>query len=134
MKKQFTFILLTMFTTILIAGCAPGSTLQINTPVPNPNVGTTPPGQINVPAVSINVNAPGPNPLLNQPAANGQTAGALMGVWHGFISPVTMLFSFVDPNVQMVEVHNDGSPYSLGFFLGMLILVAVAGAVIYSRR
>ena len=134
MKKQFAFILLTMFTALLMTSCAPGSTIQINTPVPNPGNGTTAPGQITVPAVSFNVNAPGPNPLMNQPAANGQTAGALMGLWHGFISPVTMLLSFVNPNVQMVEVNNDGSAYSLGFFLGMLILVAVAGGLIYSRR
>ena len=134
MKKLFAFALLTLFM-LTAAGCAPGTTFQINTPAPAPKAGTPAPnGQISIPAINIRFNAPGPNPLVNQADANGQVAGALMGVWHGIISPVTMLLSFVNPDVQMVEVHNNGSPYNLGFFLGIVILFIVAGVVVSRRR
>ena len=49
------------------------------------------------------------------------------GVWHGIISPITLILSFLNPSVQMYEVHNDGAPYNLGFLLGIVILVAVLG-------
>lgn len=131
MKKRFAYILMPIFM-LMITGCGPNGAVQVMTPIPNAT--TAADGTITVPAVSVQVNAPGPNPLINQPAANGQIAGALLGLWHGFISPVTMLISFINPNVGMYEVHNDGSPYNLGFFLGILILMALAGAVGYSQR
>lgn len=134
MKKLFALTLMTIFM-LAAAGCAPGSTFQINTPVPAPKSGTPAPnGQISIPAINIQFNAPGPNPLVNQPDKNGQIAGALMGIWHGVISPVTMLLSFVNPDVQMVEVHNNGSPYNVGFFLGVFILFIISGVIVSRRR
>ena len=135
MQKLFVFTLI-MALLALTVSCAPGSAVQIMTPVPNPQAATPAPGQINlnVPAVSIQLNAPGANPLENKPNSVGQVASALMGVWHGLISPVTLLVSFVNRDVQMYEVHNDGSPYNLGFLIGMLILLAIAGLLIGARR
>ena len=61
-KKLFIFVLLTVML-VMVAGCAPGTVVQVNTPVPNTQAGTpTPSGQINVPGVSIQIYAPGPNP------------------------------------------------------------------------
>ena len=133
-KKLFVFVLMAvvLFT---VAGCAPGSAIQVKTPVPETKNGSSSDsGQINVPAVSIQLNAPGPNPLSRTPDKQGHTAGILMGIWHGFISPVTMVWSFVNPEVQMYEVHNDGSQYNLGFLLGIIILLVILGAVIGSNR
>ena len=135
MKKSLFMVGFMIVLSIALAACAPGSPVQIQTPVPETKSGTSAPnGQIDVPAVSIQVNAPGPNSLANTPDKQGHVAGILMGIWHGFISPVTMVLSFVNPAVQMYEVHNDGSQYNLGFFLGVVILLVVLGAIIGSSR
>jgi hypothetical protein len=120
---------------VMITGCAPGSAVQINTPVPNTKAGTPAPnGQINVPGVSIQVYAPGPNSLVNTADPHGSPAGILLGIWHGIISPVTMVLSFVNKDVQMYEVHNNGSQYNLGFLVGVAVLFVVLGATFGSRR
>ena len=133
-SHRFIFVLL-LVSLLVIAGCAPGATVQITTPVPNASSGTpAPSGQINVPGVSIQVYAPGPNPQANKPDAHGSPASILLGIWHGIISPVTLVVSFIDPNVQMYEVHNDGSPYNLGFLLGVALVFVFLGVFAGSRR
>lgn len=62
--------------------------------------------------------APGPNTLEKTADAKGQTAGFLLGLWHGFISPVTFLVSIFTQNVRFYEVHNNGAWYNFGFVLG----------------
>jgi hypothetical protein len=133
-KLLFLVLMIVLFATL--ASCA-GVTLPVslNTPVPNKKSGTPAPGgQIDVPGVSIQIYAPGPNPLVNTPDAHGSPAGILTGIWHGIISPVTLIMSFMNPNIQMYEVHNDGNQYNLGFYLGILILIGILGAVIGWRR
>lgn len=122
----------------MVAGCAPSQVVQVNTPVPKTQ--STPPsnGQINVPGVnvpgvSIQVFAPGPNPLVNTPDAHGRPAGFWLGLWHGIISPVILILSFLHKDTQMYEVHNDGSLYNLGLFLGVLLWPAVIGLLIGRR-
>jgi hypothetical protein len=124
-KKLFIFVLMAGML-VMVAGCAPGTGVQINTPAPN--------GQINVPGVSIQITAPGPNLLVNTADAHGRVAGILLGIWHGVISPITLVMSFINPNVQMYEVHNDGSQYNLGFLIGVAIVFLVLGAIAFSRR
>jgi hypothetical protein len=72
--------------------------------------------------------------MMNTADAQGNVAGILMGIWHGIISPVTLVVSFVNPNVQMYEVHNDGSPYNLGFLIGVAIVFILLGVFAGSRR
>jgi len=134
MKKIFAFTLLAQVLMMIVVGCAPGSPTQRLIPVTGSGNGTPAPGEINIPSTNIQVNAPGPNPLENKADTNGQTAGALIGIWHGFISPVTIILSFMNKDVQMYEVHNNGTSYNFGFFLGIIILMAIAGAVIGSSR
>lgn len=62
--------------------------------------------------------APGPNTLEKTADAKGQTAGFLLGLWHGFISPVTFIVSIFTQNVRFYEVHNNGTWYNFGFVLG----------------
>lgn len=131
MKRQVFSVLFMVVLFAMLAGCAPGTGVQVSTPVPNPKTGTpAPSGQINVPGVSINVNAPAPDPLFNTAAGNGRVAGILMGVWHGVISPVTIVLSFVHKDSQMYEVHNDGGPYNLGFVLGVILLLVILGVLL----
>ena len=135
MKAKAFLVLFAVLLLVVLAACAPSSVVQVNTPVPNPQGGTPAPGgQIEVPGLSIQVYAPGPNPLLNTPDAHGRPAGFWLGVWHGVISPVTLVASFVTrQNVQIYEVHNEGSLYNLGFFLGILIMPAVFGLLLGRR-
>ena len=133
-KKLFIFVVLAVML-ILVAGCGPGSVIQVNTPVPNTQASTpVPNGQINVPGVSIQIYAPSPNPLAHSADAHGRVAGILLGIWHGIISPVTLVISFFNQGVQMYEVHNDGSLYNLGFLLGAAIVFVLLGALVGSRR
>ncbi len=116
---------------VMLVGCAPNSVVQVNTPVPAPKSGTPGPdtGKITVPGASIEVYAPGRNPLVNTPDSHGKPAGILLGIWHGFISPVTIIMGFINKTTQMYEVHNDGSQYILGFFLGVLILLLLIALI-----
>jgi hypothetical protein len=132
MKKRLIFFALIA---LLVAGCGSNSFLQINTPAPNAQTGTPAPGgQIDVPGVSIQVYAPGPNQLGNLPDARGRVAGILLGIWHGIISPVTLVISFFNPGVQMYEVHNDGNQYNLGFLIGVALVFILLGALLGSGR
>ena len=132
-KGLFTLALLGVLL-VMVAGCAPGAVAQVNTPVPSAPGTPAPSGQINVPGVTIQVSAPGPNPMVNTADANGRVAGILLGLWHGIISPVTLVLSFVNQGVQMYEVHNDGGQYNLGYLLGVAIVFVILGVAARSRR
>ena len=117
MKQTRFLFVLGIFLLALVAGCAPGAVKKVE-----------------IPAVSLEVSVPGPNPLAKTADANNHTAGVLLGIWHGIISPVTLVLSFVNPELQMYEVHNDGSPYNLGFLLGVAIVFGLLGLLVGSRR
>ena len=116
MKKILVSVLFALLL-VMVAGCAPGSSIQVNTP-----------------DSTIQLSAPGPNPLVNQPDANGRVARAVAGLWHGIIAPVTLVISFFNSDVQMYEVHNAGSEYDLGFLLGLAIVIALLGLLVPIRR
>ncbi|MEP7137527.1 MAG: hypothetical protein ABI904_21600 [Chloroflexota bacterium] len=109
MKKLSILVLSAILLTMLV-GCGPNASVDVNKSVS-----------------AINFNTPGPNPLANKPAENDQVAGIVQGLWHGFISPVTLVISFFNENVQMYEVHNIGKEYNLGFLLGAAIVFLVLG-------
>jgi hypothetical protein len=107
MKKSI--VLVSIFLVLmLMAGCAPGTTVRVTTP--------------------------GLNPLTSQPDPAGRVAGAGEGLWHGIIAPVSLIMSFFAPNVRMYEVHNSGPSYDIGFLLGMALTVALIGFFIRTRR
>ena len=66
----------------------------------------------------ISACAPGPNPLVSEPDAEGEVAGFWRGLWQGIISPVTFIISLFTRNVQFYEVHNNGNWYNLGWVVG----------------
>jgi hypothetical protein len=132
MKQNAILILFSAVLLLVLAACAPNSVVQVNN---TPVSGTPAPSdQIEVPGVKIQVYAPGPNPLVNTPDSHGRPADFWLGLWHGAISPVTLVASFVTKqNVQIYEVHNEGSLYNLGFFLGILIVPALFGLLLGRR-
>jgi|SRR5687768_9183412 hypothetical protein len=102
---------------IVMAACAPSSSVQVTTP-----------------NTTMQLTAPGPNPMINQPDALGRVARAGAGLWHGIIAPITLVFSFFNSDIHMYEVHNAGSEYDLGFLLGITVIVSLLGLFIRMRR
>ena len=72
--------------------------------------------------------APGVNPEVGATAESGDVAGFWLGLWHGFIAPVTFVISLFTDNVNLYEVHNNGNWYDFGFVLGAGILFGGGGA------
>ena len=103
-----------------------GSNTQVVTP--------TPVGQIEVPAFKLQLYSPRINPLMNTTDEFNRISGFLPGIWHGAISPVTLVLSFINSNIQMYEVHNNGVPYNFGFLIGVGIVFFVLGIFSGSRR
>jgi hypothetical protein len=109
MKKILVFVLFVVLLVTLVA-CAPGSKMELSKP-----------------NTEIQFTAPGPNPEVDKPAENEHVAGLGTGLWHGLISPGTLIVSFFKPEVQMYEVHNTGPLYNFGFFIGMAVVFLILG-------
>ncbi|MBW6473313.1 MAG: hypothetical protein K0B14_09340 [Anaerolineaceae bacterium] len=104
--------------------------LDENTQVVTP----TPVGQIDVPAFKLQLYSPGINPLMNTTDEFNRISGFLPGIWHGAISPITLVLSIINSDIQMYAVHNDGVPYNLGFLIGVAIVFFVLGIFSGTRR
>ena len=115
--KKLSFFVLSVVLLVIVTGCGPGSSVQVTTP-----------------NSTMQLSAPGANPLINQPDASGRIARAGAGLWHGIISPATLLVSFFNSDVRMYQVHNAGSEYDLGFFVGVAIVISLISLLIRMRR
>ncbi|MCF2515862.1 hypothetical protein LVY65_12425 [Sphingomonas sp. G124] len=58
------------------------------------------------------------SPTAVQPSA----PGFWFGVWHGFIFPVTFIFSVFTDDVAVYAVPNNGTWYDFGYFIGICFL------------
>jgi hypothetical protein len=67
--------------------------------------------------------AAGPNAAVDVPNVDGETAGFWLGLWHGAISPVTLVISLFSDNVNVYEVHNTGNWYDVGFVVAIVSFV-----------
>jgi hypothetical protein len=110
-------ISLSVILAAVLAACGPSSSVQVTTP-----------------DATMQLRAPGPNPMINQPDGAGLVARAGAGLWHGLIAPVTLVISFFNSDVHMYEVHNAGSEYDLGFLLGLTMVIALLGLFVRLRR
>jgi len=111
MKKTLAFVLFAVLLLGVLTACAPGTNVDIN------DKNNT----------QIQFTTPGPNPEQGVKGTDGRVAGLGTGLWHGFIAIVTLIMSFINPDIQMYEVHNNGPLYNLGFLLGAVLLFAVLG-------
>jgi len=116
MKKILILALLAILP-VMLTGCGPGSNVQVTTP-----------------NSTMQLSAPGINPSVNQADASGRIARAGAGLWHGIIAPATLLISFFNSDVRMYEVHNAGSEYDLGFFVGVALVIAILSVLARMRR
>ena len=83
MKKGI-FLILSIVLCSMLAACAPGTSIQVDTS-----------------NSTIQLSMPGPNPLVNQPDTQGRVARAVAGLWHGAIVPITLVLSFFNSDVQV---------------------------------
>jgi hypothetical protein len=58
-------------------------------------------------------------------------AGFFSGVWHGWIAPVTLIWSLFNHNISLYEAHNTGFWYNLGFYMA---IISGFGGLTLSRR
>ena len=62
-----------------------------------------------------------------------EPAGFFMGVWHGWIAPISLLWSlFFDHSIRIYETYNTGWWYDLGFYIA--IIGGFGGAAIFRKK
>ena len=44
------------------------------------------------------------------------------GLWHGLISPITLIISFFKENITMYAINNNGGWYNTGFLFGASLI------------
>jgi len=48
------------------------------------------------------------------------TAGFFMGIWHGWIAPISVIFGFFNSSIRIYEVYNTGWWYDFGFYMAII--------------
>ncbi|HOY85522.1 MAG TPA: hypothetical protein PLQ80_09540 [Candidatus Syntrophosphaera sp.] len=69
------------------------------------------------------------------PGVNGRSAdnraGFFMGIWHGWIAPISLIWQLFNREVRLYEVFNKGWAYDLGYYMGV---VGGFGGLALSRK
>ena len=47
-------------------------------------------------------------------------AGFFMGIWHGWIAPISLVVGLFDPEVRIYEQNNTGWLYDFGFYIAII--------------
>jgi len=68
--------------------------------------------------------AAGPNAALD---TGPDPAGFWLGLWHGFILPVSFIVSLFTDDVSIYEVQNSGNWYDFGFVIGVSAVLGGGG-------
>ena len=58
-------------------------------------------------------------------------AGFFMGIWHGWIAPVSLFMGFFNPEIRVYEIHNTGWWYDFGFYMA---IISGFGGLSFFRR
>jgi hypothetical protein len=61
----------------------------------------------------------------------GEPAGFFMGVWHGWIAPVSLIVGLFKDGVRIYEPFNTGWWYDFGFYISV---IAGFGGIALSRK
>lgn len=67
-------------------------------------------------------------------ATSAEPAGFFWGIWHGLITPVTLIWSFFDSDVRIYEVANSGWWYDFGFMIGVSAVAGGGGSTATRNR
>ena len=58
-------------------------------------------------------------------------ANFLMGIWHGWIAPISVIVGIFNKNIRVYEVNNTGWWYDLGFYMAV---ISGFGGIAFSRK
>ncbi len=58
-------------------------------------------------------------------------ANFLMGIWHGWIAPISVIVGIFKPGIRVYETNNSGWWYDLGFYMAV---VSGFGGIAFSRK
>lgn len=58
-------------------------------------------------------------------------AGFFMGIWHGWIAPISLIWSLFNHAIQIYEPNNTGFYYDLGYYIS---IIAGFGSLKFIRR
>lgn len=47
-------------------------------------------------------------------------AGFFLGIWHGWIAPISLIVGIFKDGVRVYEVHNTGWFYDFGFYMAII--------------
>ncbi|MCK5156323.1 MAG: hypothetical protein KAQ69_07840 [Spirochaetales bacterium] len=59
-------------------------------------------------------------------------AGFFLGIWHGWIAPVSLVVSLFNKDITIFESHNTGFWYGLGFYVA--IIGGFGGISLFRRK
>jgi len=65
-------------------------------------------------------------------ASPDNVAGFFSGVWHGWIAPFSLIYSFFNSDISIYEVYNNGVRYNIGFYIA--IISGFGGIAIFRGR
>lgn len=60
-----------------------------------------------------------------------EPAGFFKGIWHGWITPISLIVSFFDSSIRIYEKHNTGWWYDFGYYMAV---ISGFGSLALSRR
>jgi len=55
-----------------------------------------------------------------QSTESERVAGFFMGIWHGWIAPISLVVGIFDPNIRIYEANNTGWWYDFGFYMAVI--------------
>jgi hypothetical protein len=58
-------------------------------------------------------------------------ANFLMGIWHGWVAPVSVIVGIFKGNIRVYEANNSGWWYDLGFYMA---IISGFGGITLSRK
>ena len=58
-------------------------------------------------------------------------AGFFTGIWHGWLAPVSLVFSFINDKYAIYESFNTGFTYDLGYYMA---IISGFGTLALSRK
>ncbi len=59
------------------------------------------------------------------------TAGFFWGIWHGWIAPVSLVWSVFNSSVSIYEAQNTGFGYDFGFYIAV---IGGFGGISFTRK
>lgn len=63
--------------------------------------------------------------------ADEKPAGFFLGIWHGWIAPVSLIAGIFNNNIRIYEANNSGWWYDFGFYIAV---IAGFGGIALSRK